>query len=391
MKITVLGAGAIGGAIVSDLVGREEVTHVQVVDQKAGILTALADRIRSPKLRTLRVDVRDERRLSAVLAGSTCVVSSVLPQHNPKLARLAVQVGAHFCDLGGDEATVYRELALAEEAAARSRWIVPNCGFAPGLVNILVMRGIDQLDEVDTVTVRAGNIPVEADPPFYHRLAYASEKFIDDYTAPAQIVREGSVTEVAPLTGVESISFPGHFEHLEAFYTAGKLSTLPHDLEGRVRVLDYKTLRHPGHATAMRSVLALGFGEAKSIDVRTHLTYRDILARRLRQRLGGAFEDAVLLRIRITGLSGGEARVIVYELAERYDPEGDSSAMQRCAGFPTAAVAVLIGGGRVPGGGAAPPEQIVPRDLFFEALADRGLTIIEREEEPDDHVLALQR
>jgi lysine 6-dehydrogenase len=380
MKISVLGAGAIGSAIACDLVQREEVTHVQLVDHKTSALNAVSERLDSSKLRTARADVRDTRRLAAVLAGSACVVSSVAPALHPKLARLALDVGAHFCDLGGDTRTFRKELDLADEAATRNRWVVPNCGFAPGFVNVLVMEGVESFEHVESVIVRAGSIPLRAEPPFYHRIAYSPEKLVEDYTALTPMVRDGVVTEVEPLTGLETVSFGEPFPELEAFYTAGKLSTLPYDLAGRVGTLDYKTLRHPGHAAAIRSIFALGLGEEKFIDVRTHLTYRDVLARRLRQHLGGEYEDAVVLRIRVTGWRGGERSTLVYELLELQNH--DTSAMQRCTGFPTAAVAVLLGSGKMPGGGAAPPERVIPRHLFFEALAQRGLTFETRWEAP---------
>jgi lysine 6-dehydrogenase len=383
MKITVLGAGAIGSSIACDLVLRKEVTHVQVVDHKAAALGRITDEIDSGKLRTARVDVRDERRLAAVLAGSACVVSSVDPQLHARLARVALSVGAHFCDLGGSEKALESELALGEEAAARSRWIVPNCGFAPGFVNVLVMKGIEEFESVEDVVIRGGSLPMEAEPPFFHRIAYAAEKLIDDYTSPATMVRDGEVVDVEPLTGLEQLSFSPPFVRLEAFYTSGKLSTLPHDLAGRIRTLDYKTLRHPGHAAAIRSVFALGFGEDRFVDVRTHLTYRDILARKLRQQLGGAYDDAVVLRVSITGHREGRRQVLIYELMELHRDE--ATAMQRCTGYPTAVVATLLGGGHVPGGGAAPPEHIIPRDRFFEALAERGMRVETRWEEPSEH------
>lgn len=379
MKISVLGAGAIGSAIAWDLARREEVSHVQIVDHKTSALAAVMRDVDSSKLRTARVDVRDERRLAAALAGSACVISSVHPSLHPKLARLALRVGAHFCDLGGDDDTVQHVLDLDEEAAARSRWVVPNCGFAPGLVNILMMQGIEQFETAEEVHVRAGSLPLVGEPPFFHRLGYSSDKLIEDYTRRAPMIRNGQLEYVQPLTGLEEVTFGPPFNTLEAFYIAGKLSTLPYDLADRVQELDYKTVRHPGHALSMRSVLALGFGEEKFIDVRTHLTYRDILARRLQEQLGGAYEDAVLLRIRISGTSEGRSRTLIYELEERFC-EG-TSAIQRCSGYPTAAVATLLAAGRIPGGGAAPPERIVPREPFFEALTDRGLTINSRWEE----------
>ncbi len=377
MKLTVLGAGPIGSAIACDLVLREEVTHVQVCDARSGTLRLLKERLQSPKLRTVRVDVRDERALAPVLAGSVCVVGSGNASLNPKLAALALGVGAHFCDLGGDEAAVQQAFALHDAAAKRSRWVVPNCGLAPGLVNVLVLYGLDRFP-AEAVTMRVGNIPVEAEPPLFHRLGYGAERLVMSYTAPVAVIREGALQTAEPLTGLEAVSFPEPFGDLEAFYTAGKLSTLPLDLQGRVRRLDYKTLRHPGHAAAMRAVLALGFGEDRFVDVQTHLTYRDLLTRRLRKQIGGTPHDAVLVRIRLDGTLDGERRSLTFELVDRYDEATGFTAMQRSTGFPAAAVATLLATGAVPGGGAAPPERIIPPAPFFADLAAHGLAITEQ-------------
>lgn len=377
MKITVLGAGAIGSAIACDLTSRPDVTHVQVCDARNGALRTLKELIQSPKLRTVRVDVRDERALTPVLAGSACVVGSVGGAVNSKLAALAVGLGAHFCDLGSEGPVVEQELALGEAAARRSRWIVPNCGLAPGLVNVLVMQGLGRFDAVEAVTMRVGNIPIEAEPPFFHRLGYATERLVMGYTAPAPMIRDGELRYTEPLTGLETVSFPPPTGELEAFYTAGKLATLPQDLEGRVHRLDYKTLRHPGHASAMRAVLALGFGEDRSVDVRTHLTYRDLLTRRLRQHLGGEYRDAVIVRIVLEGEREGAAHTLTYELVDRYDEATGFSAMQRCTGYPAAAIATLLASGAVPGGGASPPEHVIPAEPFLAMLTERGLRIQE--------------
>ena len=387
MKISVLGAGAVGSAIACDLVGREAVTHVQVCDNRSGRLRALAEHLRSPKLRTVRVDVRDDRALAPVLAGSACVVGSVDGALNPKLAAVALESGAHFCDLGGDSRTVAQELALAPEAKRRARWVVPNCGLAPGLVNLLVMRGVDQFEEVEGVTIRVGNIPIEAGPPFFHRFGYTAERLVEGYTAPVEIIRDGRITHVAPLTGLEEDAFPAPFGRLEAFYTAGKLSTLPQDLAGRVDCLDYKTLRHPGHAAAMQAVLALGFGVHKSVDVRTHLTYRDLLVRSLRRNLTGSdYRDAALVRIVVEGRKDGEACTLTYEMVDRYDEEAGLTAMQRSTSFPAASIAFLLASGAVAGGGASPPEHVIPKEPFFADLAAHGLSITERWDEVPEAV-----
>ena len=381
MRIVVLGAGAIGSAVAYDLCRADDVQRVKVCESRPAVLRRLRERVDSPKLRTYQTDARDHQTLEGILQNADVVVSCVSPELNPALARLALSAGAHFCDLGGNEATVQQMLELGEEAEQRSRWVVPNCGLAPGLVNVLCMRGIDAFDHVRAAHLRVGDVPEVPEPPFGYRLSYAAEKLIEDYTAPVTVLHDGRLETVAPLTGVEQIQFSEGFGPLEAFHASGLVSTLPQDLAGRVQDLECKALRYPGHAAGMRFVLALGFGEPRTIDVRTHLTYRDVLIRQMRKRFGGAHRDVVLLRIRIEGEKDGRAQTLVYEMIDRYDEETEFSAMQRCTGFSVAATALLIARKEVPGGGACPPERILPKERFFEALAKRGIEVSERWED----------
>jgi saccharopine dehydrogenase-like NADP-dependent oxidoreductase len=166
---------------------------------------------------------------------------------------------------------------------------------------------------------------------------------------------------------------------MEAFCTQGGLSTLTDMLADRqVHTLNHKTIRWPGHAHQMRFVIGLGLGEQRKIGVRTHLTYRDVLVRRLRDRLGGLHADAVLMRVLIHGEKDGQPKTLVYEMVERYDEDTSLTAMMRCTSIPTVAVASLIAQQKVPGGGAAVPEEVVPREEYFQSVADRGLDITAR-------------
>lgn len=376
MRITVIGAGAIGSAIAFDLTRRPDVTRVRVCESRPGVLRRIREALPGDKTRCYQVDARDAQTLDNIVANSDVVISCVAPELNPMLAELSIRNGAHFCELGGNETIAQQLLALSEEAQNRARWVVPNCGLAPGLSNILTMRGIEFFDEVDSAIIRGGDVPVNPEPPFNYRLAHSADKLLSDYTHPATIIRDGHLTHVEPLSDIERVDFPEPFGELEAFYTSGMLSTLPQDLQGRVRTLDAKLLRYPGHADAMRVLVGLGFAEDRSIDVRTHLTYRDVLTRQIRKRLGGTYEDAVLLRIKITGRQGDAWKRLTYEMVARYDEHTDLSAMRRCTAFATATIATLIAQGAVPKeGGAAPPERLIPKDRFFEDLERRGLHV----------------
>ena len=386
MKITVIGAGSIGAAVVRELCKRsDEVAQVQVCDTRSRALQRLHDHVDSQFLRSFQVDARDMNVLSQIVQGSDCVISCVPPELNPDLAQLCLDAGVHFCDLGGNDKFVKQELALDEQAREKSVWIVPNCGLAPGLVNILCLHAIDQLDQAEAAHLRVGDVPLHPEPPFNFRISWSAERIIDDYTNPAQLIEDGTVVEVNALSRDEEIHFDeAPFEHMEAFCTQGGLSTLTNTLEGKIDALDHKTIRWPGHAQQMRFIMGLGLGEDRKIGVRTHLTYRDILVRRMRERLGGDYEDAVLLRVLVRGKRDGRPATIVYEMVERYNPDTHQTAMMRCTAVPTIVTALLLAREEtLSGGGADVPEHVLPREQFLEEVADRGLTV--RHEWHDDY------
>ncbi len=376
MKITVLGAGAIGSAVAYDLCRRPDVQRVQVCEARPVVLRAFQSQHAHPNLRTYEADARDAPTLEPIIAGSAVVVSCVGPELNARLARLALDLGAHFVDLGGPT-DLTADPALNDLAELRQRHVVTGCGLAPGLAGILALRGIERMDTATAARIRVGDVPTDPDAPFRYRLAHSAEKLLDDYTQPATVLRDGCLEHRDPLTGVETLAVGG-LGTMEAFYTGGGLGTLAEALEGKLDRLDAKTLRFPGHADQMRFLLDLGLADRTTLDVRTHLSYRDVLTRRLRQRLGGAYHDAVIVRVEIEGEAGGEAGTLVYEIVDRFDEASNLSAMQRCTGFPAAAAAVLLGTRMVPGGGVAAAEQVLPFEPFFASLAERGIAVHER-------------
>lgn len=375
MKLTVIGAGAIGAAIARTLQQRPDVEVVQVCDARAKQLQALQDDLGSTKIRSFQVDARDVFVLRSIVQGSQCVIASVPPEHYPGLATLCLSLGVHYLDLGGSDAVVDRLLALDEEARAQGVLVVPNNGIAPGLVNVLCLEAVAQFDEVDAAQLRVGDVPVDPAPPFNFTVAWSPEKLIEDYTNPVQLIEDGQVVQQPPLTHVEHLFFAEPYGRLEAFCTQGGLSTLARELAGRVRSLDHKTIRWPGHAAQMQFLLALGFGDRRSLDVKTHLTYRDVLVRRMRERLSTPQRDVLLLRVLVRGLRDGRRETLVYELVSSADDSREATAVQHVLSVCAATTACMIASGTVSGGGAMPPERAIPRAAYLRELAEHGLTI----------------
>ncbi|GAB5519298.1 MAG: saccharopine dehydrogenase C-terminal domain-containing protein [Rhodothermales bacterium] len=375
MKITVIGAGEIGSAVAEQLSRYEEIQLVQVCDAGARALQDLHDRVQNPKLRSFQIDARDQRLVEPIIQGSDCVVNCLPASVRDVIAEICLSMGLHYCDLGGDDTSLDKILALNDAAAEKGVWIVPNCGLAPGFTNVLCLHAISRFDSVEAAFIRVGVVPQHPKPPFNFRLSWSAEKVISDYTRPAKRIIDGEIVTVEPLTDVEPIHFPEPYGELEAFSTAGGMATLTEQLLGRVHTLDHKTIRWPGHANQMRFLLGLGLGEDRSIDVRTHLTYRDVLVRRMRKRLGGHFADAALLRIVVHGTRDGEQKSLVYELI---DTTGDdrTMAIRRVISIPTAAMVHLVATGKTEGqGGACPPEQVVTGRDMVDLVRAQGLDL----------------
>lgn len=376
MIFTVIGAGPIGSAIVRELAAQPDVSLVQVLDLRARALQALTETLDRKRVRSFQLDARDLAPLRHILAPSTVVVGCGASAQNPALAALCVDLGLPFLDLGGPDEAVEQTLALDAAARERGVWVVPNTGIAPGLVNVLAMLGTQRFAALDTVHIRVGDIPQTPAPPFNFAAAWSVEKVLEDYTEPAETLADGQLRCVEPLTGLEDIRFPDPYGTLEAFYTQGGLRWMAQALEGRLLTLDHKTIRWPGHAAQMQFVLGLGLADRTSIDVRTHLTYRDVLLRRMRQRLSARQRDVLLARVLVRGLTpGGDRQTLVYELAEPFNERSDTTAMHRCTAVPAVVLALMLARGEVPGGGASTPELLPVLPAYVDALAAHGFAV----------------
>ena len=249
-----------------------------------------------------------------------------------------------------------------------------------GEAEVMADAGIRALDRADSVKILVGGLPQHPTPPLNYQIVYSLEGVLDYYTTPSWVVRDGEPVQVEALSEVESVDFPEPAGELEAFHTAGGLSTMPWTFKGRVRTMEYKTLRYPGHAEIMRAIRSLGLLGTDPIDVEGQpvVPRRVFIAcaePRLR-RPGG--RDLVALRVVAEGVAGGRPKRIVYELLDLYDEARGISAMERTTGYSLAITGQLQARGEVLGPGVRTPDQAVPAERYIEELAARGVEIRRR-------------
>jgi lysine 6-dehydrogenase len=377
MRVLVLGAGLQGTACASDLLNDSNVELVLLADLQQPALPRFLQDVAGPRLETLALDVRDEQAVRAAFARCDGVLSAIPYYFNGTLARLAVECGVHFADLGGNTAIVQQQKQLDAQAKAKGISIIPDTGLAPGMVNVIAQHGIDQFDTVESVKLFVGGLPQVPEPPLGYQIAYSIEGMVDYYTTPSLVVRDGQPTTVDALSELETVVFDESVGALEAFHTAGGLSTMVYRYAGQIPVMEYKTLRYPGHAAIMRSIRDLGLLGTEPVDVKgQHVVPRDVFVRVAGAALRKGKPDLVALRVVVTGTAGGVHTSRAWEVVDRYDSDRGISAMMRTTGYTLAITGLLQVSGAI-AAGVHTPDECIPPARYFDMLAARGILVRE--------------
>ena len=379
MRMLVLGAGLQGSACAYDLLQDKEVTQVRIADLSVGRLPEFLAPLSGPRLIPTPLDVRDHEAVFGAMRECDAVMSAIPYYFNLDMARLAVEAGVHFCDLGGNTEIVFQQKELDAQAKSKNITVVPDCGLAPGMVNILAEYGIRQLDAVDSVKIFVGGLPQHPEPPLNYMLVYSLEGALDYYTTLSWVVRDGKLTQVKALSEREPVRFD--FAELEAFHTAGGLSTMAFRYEGKIPTMEYKTLRYPGHAKLMEDIREIGLLDNAPVDVKgVPVVPRDLFIATVQPKLRKPKgRDLVALRVVVTGTKGGKPASRKFELVDRYDEEHGISAMMRTTGYSLSITGLMQVRGQVKPAGVHTPDECIPPGEYVAELRKRGIDIKESE------------
>lgn len=417
MKILVLGAGRMGLGAAYDLAHAADIKAVTIADVDLERARAVAAAVGGDKLTPAWVDVEDAAQVVQLMRGHDAAISCVVYHHNPALARAAIEAGVNFCDLGGNNTIVDAELALDMEARAAGINIIPDCGLAPGMVSILAAHGAARFEQLDEIHIRVGGLPQRPQPPLNYQITFSVEGLINEYVERARIIRRGEIIEVDSLAEIETLHFPAPYGQMEAFQTSGGASTLPESFLGRVKELDYKTIRYPGHCERFKLLVELGLAGSEAIEVDgVRAVPRRVLGELLQRHLPAAGPDVVLVRVEFRGLlktkeqelvqrlvdvghisadeaqtgmfrdvvkgalgaeqeASGKRKLLRYDIIDLFDESAGLSAMMRTTAFPASIIAQMMARGQTLAKGAIPQERCIPPAAFVQALAARNITI----------------
>ena len=286
-RIAIVGAGKIGSMIAELLVGSRDYA-VTVIDRSEAALERLETAATVTKV---AADITQGDTLRKILEGKYAVLSAA-PYHATRLiAEAAKSAGAHYLDLTEDVASTRAVKQLA--AGARTAFI-PQCGLAPGFITIVASDLASHFDELQDVRMRVGALPKFPSNALNYNLTWSTDGVINEYCEPCEAIVNGQLRETQALEELEEFSLDGVL--YEAFNTSGGLGTLCETLAGKVRNLNYRTIRYPGHAAIMKALL----NDLRLRDRRELL--RDILENAVPITL----QDVVIIFVTVSGKRAGQ-------------------------------------------------------------------------------------
>jgi lysine 6-dehydrogenase len=361
------GSGEMGSAAVADLVERTD-HEVTIGDIRPDAAAAVLRRLGAP-VRVVRVDVDDPPSLAAALGNTDVVLNATYMRQVVRVTDAAIAAGVHLVDLGAYYPETLQQLDRDDAALAAGCRIVPGCGVAPGLTNILARLGADQLDSVAAVRMYS-----YITHPMWTSPGIVVTRF-DASMGTSVAWEDGSLVEHPSFTQAERFAFPEPYGEQEVHIVPHpEPVTLPRAFD--VGDVVFKVGYPADETRRIKVLLELGFERETPFELDgVAISPRRFAAAYVGSRgIGPADRSANVKHVRVEGVRSGKPAVLTYDFAVEAVGRSASSAI-------TGTVAAIAADTVARGGpvGVHPPEGAFDPRAFIDALALRGLTVTERE------------
>ena len=186
--------------------------------------------------------------MKAILTQGEIILDCLPGSQAPRIAQFAKDYNLHYANLTEYVAETDAIIALAKNA---SSGFILQTGLAPGYIDLLANGLFQQfclefqVDKVDKLELKVGALTTNAVAPHFYGFTWSPVGVATEYLKETVVLRDFSKTQLPSLSERATIIIDGIT--YEEDLTSGGAADLPDALKGKVRSLDYKTLRHPGH------------------------------------------------------------------------------------------------------------------------------------------------
>ena len=377
MKVTVLGAGLMGRAVVHDLTGAPEIKTIVVADFDRARAHGVAREFGRGKAKAAFADVRQTGHLAKLLRGSHVVLNCTQFTWNLEVMRAALEARIHYMDLGGLYHMTRRQFALDKDFRRIGKLAIPGMGGAPGITNVMARALCDEFERPESIRVyNAGADLQKYDSPIAYSFSIAT--ILDELTTPPVHFVGGRYIEKPILSEPEPGSFPAPIGKIVLRHSIhSELGTLAESFRGRgVREVFFK-INYPAELVGLvKSLSETGFTSREPIAVNGYkVAPREVLLALLQKHAAKKPpKDVEALRLVVIGRQKGKKIAKAMEMWAGNTMRPVLSAVARDTGFPLSIAAIMHGRGEVPGAGVIAPELVIPPQPFFNELERRGFT-----------------
>ncbi|MFO7574129.1 MAG: saccharopine dehydrogenase C-terminal domain-containing protein [Bacteroidales bacterium] len=357
-EIVILGAGMIGRAMALDLSKKHNIIATDISEAALDSLKG------SPNIKTLNLDVNDNKSLAAAINTADIVISAVPGFLGLQTMTRVIELGKDLVDISFLPEDVRFLDPLAREKGVT---VVMDCGVAPGMPNFIAGY-YNEIMVIDEFEYMVGGLPIVRTFPFEYKAPFSPCDVIEEYTRPARFVENGKIVVKPAMSDPELVNFD-KAGTLEAFNTDG-LRSLIYTL-GHVPFMKEKTLRYPGHIRMIQALKVAGFFETETMEFDgNQVSPFDFTSRILFDawKLGPEEKEFTVMRIKIKGKENGNSREVIYDLYDEYDTVEKISSMARTTGFTATGTAEMILDGLFTEKGVYPPELVGKNRACFDYI-----------------------
>ena len=285
-KVTIIGAGKIGTAI-AHLLGTSWY-DITIVDEQNAALKKLEEK----NYRLRQSSVYDHEKLATILNGQDIVINAGPFNINEQIATVAADFEVSYFDMTED----VEQAAKVKKIAKRIKYAVsvPQCGLAPGFISIITNHLAKGFDKIVDVKMRVGALPVHPNNHLKYNLTWSVDGLINEYLKPCNAIRNSKLATIDPLEGHETFSLDG--VQYEAFNTSGGLGTLCETWKGKIRNMDYKSIRYPGHRDLIKFLI-----DDLNLDKDNGATLKSLLS----ESVPSTDQDVVIIFVSVSGYKDG--------------------------------------------------------------------------------------
>ncbi|MBS3790169.1 MAG: saccharopine dehydrogenase NADP-binding domain-containing protein [Candidatus Thermoplasmatota archaeon] len=407
-NVLILGAGKQAEGCAWYLANESSVEKIGIASRSEGSIDKLMKSIGSKKLAKHILDVTDKKETKEVMEGYDAAINA-LPTRETSYASLeaSIEVGLDMVDMleeyhrkpdkyemegldlpEGMSVEEYGE-HLHEKALENDVTFVDGMGFAPGLTNFTLGKGLREMDKGKSAIARCGGIPEKKAAekrPLKYMITWAFDHVLREYMIKSPAIKNGERTEIQALTEHKKFIFDkfGQDEELECAVTPGMPSFVY--TRSELEETYEKTVRWPGHYDAIKTFKECGMLDNEPIPVRgKEVVPREVLSAAVTPKLKPekGDKDVCVMWNTAEGEKNGEPLRIDYYMWDEADAETGLTAMQRTTGFPPAITAEMLAKDKIPEKGIVPPEDCIKNEIYEEMM--------ERLEKVDIQVLEEKR